>query len=426
MVISEIRALYTDKNDLFRMVIKRIYAQWNVSKLALFLLIFSVLVHNLGHAHPGRTDANGGHYNRKTGEYHKHVKEGSQAAEIDTDQVVSQNTIASDAKQSELKLAAWNIRIMSNKSRTDAELKAIARILADYDFIAIVELRDEIVLERTQKILMQMGKAYQYQLSPAVGRGVKERYAFLYKEDLVSVISRGELYPDAADGKDDFSRDPYWATFRAGEFDFSVITVHVIWGDTVGPRKAEVRALADVYRYVQEVNGAEEDVLLVGDFNRNPNDAESYSQIMAIPSMIRLFEFPQKSHIRDSSLYDNIFFQKNHVKEYLNRSGIDRFDETDFGNDDKAANLAVSDHRPVWAVFSIDRDDDGSDEDGSASVLEQTSESADIHDVNGDGVINILDLVAVANGFGKTEPDINDDGIVNIRDFVIIARELGN
>ena len=391
-----------------------------------FLLIFSVLVHNLGHAHPGRTDANGGHYNRKTGEYHKHVKEGSQAAEIDTDQVVSQNTIASDAKQSELKLAAWNIRIMSNKSRTDAELKAIARILSDYDFIAIVELRDEIVLERTQKILMQMGKAYQYQLSPAVGRGVKERYAFLYKEDLVSVISRGELYPDAADGKDDFSRDPYWATFRAGEFDFSVITVHVIWGDTVGPRKAEVRALTDVYRYVQEVNGAEEDVLLVGDFNRNPNDAESYSQIMAIPSMIRLFEFPQKSHIRDSSLYDNIFFQKNHVKEYLNRSGIDRFDETDFGNDDKAANLAVSDHRPVWAVFSIDRDDDGSDEDGSASVLEQTSESADIHDVNGDGVINILDLVAVANGFGKTEPDINDDGIVNIRDLVIIARELGN
>ena len=46
--------------------------------------------------------------------------------------------------------------------------------------------------------------------------------------------------------------------FRAGEFDFSVIAVHVIWGDTVGPRKAEVKALADVYRYVQEANGTEE------------------------------------------------------------------------------------------------------------------------------------------------------------------------
>ena len=101
-----------------------------------------------------------------------------------------------------------------------------------------------------------MGKAYDYQFSPAVGRGVKRAVCVpLQVQDLVSVVSPGELYPDAADGKDDFSRDPYWATFRAGEFDFSVIAVHVIWGDTVGPRKAEVRALADVYKYVQEANG---------------------------------------------------------------------------------------------------------------------------------------------------------------------------
>ena len=281
------------------------------------------------------------------------------------------------SEQSDLRLAAWNIRIMSDKSRTDTELEAIARTLADYDFIAIVELRDEAVLKRTQRILLQMGKAYQYQLSPAVGRGVKELYAFLYKEDLVSVVSRGELYPDAADGKDDFSRDPYWATFRAGEFDFSVIAVHVIWGDSVGPRKAEVKALADVYQYVQDANGDEDDVLLLGDFNRNPTDTESYRPIMAIPSMTRLFNFPQKSHIRDSSLYDNIFFQTDYVTEYLGSSGIDKFDEMDFGNDDKAANLAVSDHRPVWAVFSINSDDDGNDEGGSVSVLMPASESTE-------------------------------------------------
>ena len=389
------------------------------SLLVLFLLIFSVLAYNVGYAHPGRTDANGGHYNRRTGEYHKHVKKDSQSDETDTDLVVTQDTIASDINASELKLAAWNIRIMSDNSRTDAELEVIARTLVDYDFIAIVELRDEVVLKRTQEILLQMGKAYQYQLSPAVGRGVKERYAFLYREDLVDVVEQGELYPDAADGIDNFSRDPYWATFRAGEFDFSVIAVHVIWGDTVGPRKAEVRALADVYRYVQEANGVEEDVLLVGDFNRNPNDAEAYGPIMAIPSMTRLFELPQKSHIRDSSLYDNIFFQTDFVTEYLDISGIDKFDETDFGNDDKAANLAVSDHRPVWAVFGTNfEDDDGSDEDGL--------ESADIHDVNGDGVVNILDLVMVANGLGEAEPDINGDGIVNILDLVAVAGELGN
>ena len=387
-----------------------------MAKILSFLLVLNMLS-SVAFAHSGRTDANGGHYNRETGEYHTHVEEDSQPVETDTDLEVSQ--ITSDDEGTELKLAAWNIRIMSDKSRTDAELEAIARTLVDYDFIAIVELRDEVVLKRTQRILSQMGKAYQYQLSPAVGRGVKERYAFLYREDLVDVVEQGELYPDAADGIDNFSRDPYWATFRAGEFDFSVIAVHVIWGDTVGPRKAEVRALADVYGYVQEANGVEEDVLLVGDFNRNPNDAEAYGAIMAIPSMTRLFDLPQKSHIRDSSLYDNIFFQTDFVTEYLGISGIDKFDETDFGNDDKAANLAVSDHRPVWAVFGTNfEDDDGSDEDGL--------ESADIHDVNGDGVVNILDLVMVANGLGEAEPDINGDGIVNILDLVAVAGEIGN
>ena len=42
-------------------------------------------------------------------------------------------------------------------------------------------------------------------------------------------------------------------------------------------------------------------------------------------------------------------------------------------------------------------------------------------DVNGDGVVNILDLVAVANAFGEAEPDLNGDGVVNILDLVIVA-----
>ena len=138
----------------------------NFTILAVFLLIFSVLAHNLGYAHPGRTDANGGHYNRKTGEYHKHVKEDSQPDEIDTDPVVNQNTIASDTNESELKLAAWNIRIMSNKSRTDAELMEIARTLADYDFIAIVELRDEVVLQAHPENSLADGEGVSVSVQP--------------------------------------------------------------------------------------------------------------------------------------------------------------------------------------------------------------------------------------------------------------------
>ncbi len=37
------------------------------------------------------------------------------------------------------------------------------------------------------------------------------------------------------------------------------------------------------------------------------------------------------------------------------------------------------------------------------------------------GVVNVLDLVKVANGFGKSTPDLNNDGVVNILDLVQVA-----
>ena len=44
-------------------------------------------------------------------------------------------------------------------------------------------------------------------------------------------------------------------------------------------------------------------------------------------------------------------------------------------------------------------------------------------DVNGDGRINILDLVQVANSLGKSAPDPNGDGAVNILDLVFVAQQ---
>ena len=49
------------------------------------------------------------------------------------------------------------------------------------------------------------------------------------------------------------------------------------------------------------------------------------------------------------------------------------------------------------------------------------SETLPTADVNGDGVVNIQDLVIVANALGETEPDLNGDGVVNIQDLVIVA-----
>ena len=46
-------------------------------------------------------------------------------------------------------------------------------------------------------------------------------------------------------------------------------------------------------------------------------------------------------------------------------------------------------------------------------------------DINGDGVVNILDLTIVAQGFGTDNPDadVNADGVVNVFDLVFIANQ---
>ena len=267
-----------------------------------------------------------------------------------------EEVIPKELGTSSFRLAAWNIRIFSDGSRNGKELHHIAKVLIDYDFIAIVELRDEVVLRRTEAVLEGMGRDYNYVISLPVGAKMKERYAFLFDPRIVRVIENGKVFPDP---NDVFLREPYFATFKAGEFDFTAIAVHVIWGDSVNQRRREVQELANVYQAVQAADDTEQDVILLGDFNRNPDDQLAYSRLLSIPSMRYLFQLPQKSHIKDTSLYDNIFFQTHHVTEYTGESGIERFDEAHFGNDDAAASLAVSDHRPVWGIFRIDADDDG-------------------------------------------------------------------
>ena len=49
------------------------------------------------------------------------------------------------------------------------------------------------------------------------------------------------------------------------------------------------------------------------------------------------------------------------------------------------------------------------------------------YDLNGDGVVNILDLVLVGQNFGQAHPqaDVNNDGVVNIFDLITVAQHLG-
>lgn len=258
----------------------------------------------------------------------------------------------SGADPAVLKAATWNIRFFSDNSRSQWELLLITAILSRYDFIAIQETRDTEILDRTVRFLHEFfGKQYQHITSPPVGRGMMERYSFLYDTDVVRFQGAQFFIPDL---EDRFIREPFAAGFRAGEFDFYAVNVHTIYGDSVEERQAETALLTEAVNHVRLRTG-EKDILLMGDFNLPPEDAGF--------DLLRTAErfLPINTDVPTSiygKLYDNIWLDPIHTSEYTGRWGVYFFDVLLFDDENRAASLAVSDHCPLWAQFDISGPDD--------------------------------------------------------------------
>lgn len=262
--------------------------------------------------------------------------------------------LASDATRP-LKLMSWNIRNLSKK-RDDEGLQIIAKLVHDSDVLSILEVRDEEILQKLcLDLRRKYNKDYVYELSAPVGRGAKEHYAFLYNRRRVHLVVPGKVCKDL---QDIFIREPFYATFRCGQFDFTLLAVHILWGTNVAERRKEIVQLASVFRKLQAQDPKENDLILVGDFNRSPADDLAFGALKSIPTMRALFQEPEKTMIGDTNLYDNIWFESKFVREFRKEKGIIAFDKSEFANDRQAALKLVSDHRPVWALFNIEGPDD--------------------------------------------------------------------
>ena len=240
-----------------------------------------------------------------------------------------------------VRLATWNLHEFSPRPQID--LRRIAQIIQDnhFDLLAIQEVRG--TGEEVDNLLNALGypwKAASY--SPTTGN--HERFAFIYNSDHIEEIGPAEPVTRAYG----FARTPYEDTFRAGNFSFTVVTVHLEWTKK-SLREAEARELAAMLPDLSS-RAPQRHLIVLGDFNEE--HAHSNLHYLTSAGFESLIHDP--TNLSSTEDFDNVLVDPRSLPEFTGQSGVVAFDQT-YQYTHHQAVEAISDHRPAWADFSTDQ-----------------------------------------------------------------------
>jgi len=161
-------------------------------------------------------------------------------------------------------VASWNLKNFGQTKLNDpARIDVIVDILKGYDITAIQEVQD-ISQALALTLIGKMnagGDNYNYLISARVGNTTQEQYLFVYDDNVIDPIAGTEGY--GLEINNEFSREPFYAMFRAGDFDFYLMTIHTDPDEVA----VEVPALDTAYVHLQMGTPSENDIILLGDFN---------------------------------------------------------------------------------------------------------------------------------------------------------------
>ena len=244
-----------------------------------------------------------------------------------------------------IRIATWNLKQFTERPGLD--LQTIAKIISEahFDVLAIQEVKKD--GRAVDRLLATLGPPWRSGgISPMTGNN--ERFAIIYRGDRVQEIGSASFINLADESV--FDRHPYTAKFRANRFDFQLIVVHLSYTDT-GRRRLETQTLANCVIQLA-ARQSEKDIIIVGDFNEQR--ARPNLSLMADAGWHTTINVA--TNLSSKETYDNILIEPKHTTQWQGSSVV-RFDELYFGNDDRAASAAVSDHRPVYADFKADGSD---------------------------------------------------------------------
>lgn len=251
-------------------------------------------------------------------------------------------------------IASFNtLRLGRNKK----DYVFVAQILENFDIVGLIEVMNREGVEELVDSLKEVSQVeWDYHISPyPVGKNsYKEHFAFVWRKDKVTFLKDRGYYNDK-DKK--FSRQPYGADFKIGEFDFTFVLAHSIFGKSESLRRAEAFRLNEVYDYFQDLDPNENDIILAGDFNLSAFD-EAFDKLVLHKDKITYVLNPTiKTTLGKNSLansYDNMFISKIYTEEFNGKSGALDFTNENF----REMKERVSDHLPIFIVVETEKDDD--------------------------------------------------------------------
>lgn len=263
-------------------------------------------------------------------------------------------------------IASWNIAQFSNNKKARA-LQYIADICERFDIVAIQEVKSN--LQGLAKLQALLPGNYRILVSDPTGNN--ERMVFLY--DKRTVISTGLVCEIAFSGTIvhpdvfQFQRSPYCASFRAGRFDFTLVSVHIAEGAGHGAAGKNLREqeIQELVRFIKRDAGRakgsvfDPDFFLMGDFNIQ-TDADRFFRALTggdgprftmPPGMDRL-----GTNFDQTKTFDKIAWIPSNDFEFTGKFGAIPFGRVLYkepGQAPDAARKEVSDHLPVWAEFRV-------------------------------------------------------------------------
>jgi len=290
-----------------------------------------------------------------------------------------------------IQVGSYNIELLgSNRERyagidrgprTAAQLAELADRISDTLDLEVVVFQ-EINKESSEWAALKLDLAAKgYQFFEGSSSDRKQFVVLAWDADEVSLVDGAprELNVRNAfefgDGcREDGLRKPVAGRFRAGQFDFWVVGVHLKSRRGDSSCTTRIRA-AQCEDLVEAVDGlidefGEGDVLVTGDFNETYEhvsfkplvDAGFISQMRFLTNESATGSYVKTGSLHESDdLIDQVWIRYNQTTEVVkNSASVMRFASAD---ETKKYIIEQSDHAPAWVSFRIDTDLDEDDED---------------------------------------------------------------